>query len=170
MLHCTIALSTTMYVLINLRSLFDAWGYYLLLQKASLLAIGYDATDYSATTESDSDRTRIGDDDDYSTQSSADDWLAATSRTYMCRIQLCWWGVRMLHPQMITNDTRFLWDSHSGGNCVQPRILLGATDDMVTPMAFDWTLYARVTFKKHHIMTNQRFQCSHAGFRQKYAP
>jgi len=73
MLHCTIALSTTMYVLINLRSLFDAWGYYLLLQKASLLAIGYDATDYSATTESDSDRTRIGDDDDYSTQASADD-------------------------------------------------------------------------------------------------
>lgn len=62
-----------MYVLINLRSLFDAWGYYLLLQKASLLAIGYDATDYSTHTQSDSEETRIGDDDDYSTQSSADD-------------------------------------------------------------------------------------------------
>ena len=53
-----------MYVLINLRSLFDAWGYYLLLQKASLLAIGYDATDYSTHTQSDSEETRIGDDDD----------------------------------------------------------------------------------------------------------
>jgi len=62
-----------MYVLITLRSLFNAWGYYLLLQKASLLAIGYDTTDYSTHTQSDSEETRIGDDDDYSTQSSAYD-------------------------------------------------------------------------------------------------
>ena len=165
MLHCTIALSTTMYVLINLRSLFDAWGYYLLLQKASLLAIGYDATDYSATTESDSDRTRIGDDDDYSTQSSADDWLAATSRTYMCRIQLCWWGVRILHPQMITNDTRFLWDPHSGGELCTTKDSFGSNWRHGDTNGIWLDIICASDFQE-----NQRFQCSHAGFRQKHAP
>ena len=53
-----------MYVLINLRSLFDAWGYYLLTQKIARLAIA------------DDDRsTRFGDDDDYSTQSSEEAWI-----------------------------------------------------------------------------------------------
>jgi hypothetical protein len=48
-----------MYVLLDLRSLFDAWSYYLLQQKLARLAIGDD--DMSM---------RFGDDDDYSTQSS----------------------------------------------------------------------------------------------------
>jgi hypothetical protein len=48
-----------MYVLLNLRCLFNAWGYYLLQKKLARLAIGDDNVSM-----------RFGDDDDYSTQSS----------------------------------------------------------------------------------------------------
>jgi hypothetical protein len=40
-------------------------------------------------------------------------------------------------------------------------------EQLVTPMTFVGTFYAQVTFKKHHIMANQRFQCFPCWFSTK---
>ena len=143
-------------VRLALRTIMRAWAYYF-LQTTIMRSM-------SIQDSSDSDIDMI---DEPESQ-----WwyhwdMVGIARSHVIYI-IPWLGLpRRVLTQMITNDTRFLWDSHSGGNCVQPRILLGATGDMVTPMAFAWTFYARVTFKKHHIMTNQRFQCSPCWFSTK---
>ena len=71
---------------------------------------------------------------------------------------------------MITNDTRFLWDSHSGGNCVQPRILLGvcflAAEQNMKPargpqtMSFgsDFTFYCGLKPQEMTVYTNSQYE------------